>query len=69
MKKAPSGFKIAVGSRDPAAPLQTKAVFSKLRITLHVPNVFEGDYEIVHYDTSTLSIIVAEMDAKKTFRA
>lgn len=45
-----------------------KAVTSKLRVTLHVSNVFEGDYEIVHYDISTLSKLVAEMDAKKTFK-
>ena len=41
---------------------------SKLRVTLEVSNVFEGDYEIVRYDTSTLSKIVAEMDAKKKFK-
>ncbi|KJZ64384.1 hypothetical protein [Pseudomonas fluorescens] len=52
--------------RKPAA--SAKAVSSKLRVTLHVSNVFEGDYEVVHYDTSSLSKIVAEMDAKKTFK-
>lgn len=45
-----------------------KAASLKLRVTLHVSNVFEGDYEIVHYDTSTLSKIVAEMDAKKKLK-
>ncbi|MNC37148.1 hypothetical protein D3C76_715570 [compost metagenome] len=45
-----------------------KAASSKLRVTLHVSNVFEGDYEIVDYDTSTLSKIVAELDAKKMFK-
>jgi hypothetical protein len=49
-------------------PASAKAVSSKLRVTLHVSNVFEGDYEVVHYDTSTLSKIVAEMDAKKIFK-
>jgi hypothetical protein len=50
---------------EPKPPVYAKVASSKLRVTLHVSNVFEGDYEIVHYDTSTLSKIVAEMDAKK----
>jgi hypothetical protein len=49
-------------------PTSAKAISSKLRVTLHVSNVFEGYNEIVHYDTSALSKIVAGIDAKKTFK-
>lgn len=40
----------------------------KLRVTLHVSNEYEGETFEVHYDASTLSQIVAEMDAKKSFK-
>jgi hypothetical protein len=62
----PASVPTANPERKP--PASAKAVSSKLRVTLHVSNVFESDYEIVHYDTSTLSKVVAEMDAKKTFK-
>lgn len=67
-----------VGRANPAAaprpisqskpPASAKVASSKLRVTLEVSNVFEGDYEIVHYDVSTLSKIVAEMDVKKKLK-
>lgn len=40
----------------------------KLRVTLEVSNEYEGETFVVHYDASTLSQIVAEMDAKKSFK-
>lgn len=40
----------------------------KLRVTLQVSNEYEGETFVVHYDASTLSQIVAEMDAKKSFK-
>jgi hypothetical protein len=40
----------------------------KLRVTLQVSNEYEGETFEVHYDASTLSQIVAEMDAKKSFK-
>ncbi|MGH8384289.1 MAG: DNA binding protein [Pseudomonas sp.] len=53
MKKASSVFTIAVGSRDPASPPHTEdsglckgCIFEPSDYSL-----FEGDYEIVHYNT------------------
>lgn len=40
----------------------------KLRVTLQVSNEYEGETFVVHYDANTLSQIVAEMDAKKSFK-
>lgn len=45
-----------------------KAKSPKLRVVMHVSNVYEGDYEVVTYETGTLSKIVAEMDAKKSLK-
>lgn len=49
-------------------PASKKAKASKLRVVMHVSNVYEGDYEVVIYETGTLSKIVAEMDAKKSLK-
>ncbi|MFG0860872.1 MULTISPECIES: hypothetical protein [Pseudomonas putida group] len=40
---------------------------SKLRVELHVTNIFEGDYEVVHYESPVLSALVAEMEARKKY--
>ncbi|NIE75528.1 hypothetical protein F3J45_13890 [Pantoea sp. Ap-967] len=40
---------------------------SKIRVELHVTNVFEGDYEVVHYESPVLSALVAEMEARKKY--
>lgn len=40
---------------------------SKIRVELHVTNVFEGDYEVVHYESSVLSALVAQMEARKNY--
>ena len=34
---------------------------------LHVTNGFEGDYEVVHYESSVLSALVAQMEARKKY--
>lgn len=51
------------------APKQKAAVgySSKLRVELHVTNVYEGDYQVVHYESSVLSALVAEMEARKKY--
>ncbi|MCY1181013.1 hypothetical protein D9M73_214940 [compost metagenome] len=41
---------------------------SKIRVTLHVTNVYEGEVEIVTFDSPSLSRLVAEMDAKRKFQ-
>lgn len=43
-------------------------VSSKIRVTMHVTNVFEGDYELVVYDSTNLSALIAEMEAKKKYK-
>lgn len=41
---------------------------SKIRVNMHVSNEFEGAYEVVSYESSNLSRLVVEMDAKKKFK-
>jgi uncharacterized protein (DUF1697 family) len=41
-----------------------KSLSPKLRVTLHVTKVFEGDTEILVYDANTLSTFAAEQEAK-----
>lgn len=41
-----------------------KPLSPKLRVTLHVTKVFEGDTEVLVYDADTLSTFVAEQEAK-----
>jgi hypothetical protein len=36
----------------------------KLRVTLHVTKMFEGDTEVLVYDANTLSTFAAEQEAK-----
>jgi hypothetical protein len=53
-------------SRKLIAPKKVKS--PTLRVVMHVSNVYEGDYEVVTFETGTLSRIVAEMDAKKSLK-
>jgi len=41
-----------------------KAVSPKLRVTMHVTKEFEGDLEVFIYDVSSLSTLMAEIEAK-----
>jgi len=41
---------------------------SKLRVTLHVSKIFEGDVEVFVYESGTLSRLVAEQEAKGAAR-
>lgn len=52
---------------EKATRVRGQGFSSKLLVTLHVSNEFEGDYEVVQHETPTLSRLVAEMDAKKKF--
>lgn len=64
------------GGTDPtiAKPLRPKvskhssSISSKIRVTLHVSNIFEGEPEVVTFESSNLSRLVAELDAKKKFQ-
>lgn len=51
-------------------PTKKRAVSfaSKIRVTLHVTNVYEGEIEVVTFDSQSLSRLVAEMDAKRRFK-
>jgi hypothetical protein len=42
----------------------SKSLSPKLRVTLHVTKVFEGDTEVLVYDANTLSTFAAEQEAK-----
>lgn len=41
---------------------------TKLRVTLHVSKVFEGDLEVFVHESNTLSRLVAELEAKNAAR-
>lgn len=41
---------------------------SKLRVTLHVTKIFEGDVEVFVHESNTLSRLVAELEAKEGAR-
>lgn len=43
-------------------------ISSKIRVTLHIGNVFEGAVEEVVYESPSLSALVAEMEAKKEYK-
>lgn len=45
-----------------------KSSGAKIRVTLHVGNEFEGAYEVVSYESSNLSQLVVEMDARKKYK-
>ncbi|WP_236166329.1 hypothetical protein [Pseudomonas juntendi] len=46
----------------------SSSISSKIRVTLNVSNIYEGKVEVVTFDSSSLSRLVAEMDAKKQFQ-
>ncbi|KEZ29297.1 hypothetical protein [Pseudomonas amygdali] len=48
----------------PEKPAARKLSSPKLRVTLKVSKVFEGDEEIFSYDASTLSSLLAEQEAR-----
>lgn len=47
---------------------RSTSISSKIRVILNVTNIFEGDCEQVVYDSSSLSTLVAIMDAKKKYK-
>ncbi|WP_454868514.1 hypothetical protein [Pseudomonas farris] len=49
---------------SPRAQSGTKRSSTKLRVTLHASKDFEGDVEVLVYDASTLSTLIAEQEAK-----
>jgi hypothetical protein len=46
----------------------SKAFVPRLKVTLRVGNVFEGETEVMTYEADTLSTLQAELDAKKIAR-
>lgn len=55
-------------SSKPATPKRSLSISSKIKVTLHVSNVYEGDYQEVIFESSNLSSLVAEMDARKHYQ-
>ncbi|MFJ2984862.1 MULTISPECIES: hypothetical protein [unclassified Pseudomonas] len=49
-------------------PAARKLSSPKLRVTLKVSKVFEGDEELFSYDASTLSTLLAEQEARNAAR-
>jgi hypothetical protein len=47
---------------------RSASISSKIRVILNVTNIFEGDCEQFVYDSSSLSTLVAIMDAKKKYK-
>ena len=43
-------------------------ISSKIRVTLHIGNVFEGAVEEVIYESPSLSALVAELESKKKYK-
>lgn len=42
----------------------SKSLFPKVRVTLHVSKIFEGEIEMIVHEARTLSKLVAEQEAK-----
>jgi len=55
-------------SRKFSAPKRSLSITSKIKVTLHVSNVYEGDYQEVIFESSNLSTLIAEMDARKHYQ-
>ncbi|MEG5266577.1 hypothetical protein TRP66_20025 [Pseudomonas sp. JDS28PS106] len=51
-------------SQAPAKPAARKFSSPRLRVTLRVTKVFEGEEEVFTYDANTLSRLIAEQEAK-----
>lgn len=51
-------------ARAPVKPVPKKPSSPRLRVTLKVTKVFEGEEEIFTYDANTLSRIMAEQEAR-----
>lgn len=51
-----------------SATKRSASITTKIRVTLHVSNIYEGDYEVVTFESPNLSRLVVEMDAKKKYK-
>ncbi|OUM38534.1 hypothetical protein B8W72_01775 [Pseudomonas putida] len=58
----------ASGHAMPLNKNRSQKMTSKIRVVLQVGNVYEGGYEEVVYESSSLSALVAEMEAKKKYK-
>lgn len=52
----------------PAPKFSERPRPTKLRVTLHVTKIFEGDVEVFVHESNTLSRLVAELEAKEAAR-
>ncbi|MEB0227903.1 hypothetical protein [Pseudomonas sp. 10S4] len=64
----PAAPEIPQSPPAPSTPVRLKKTSayhtSKLRVTLHVSQVYEGDVEVFVHDSSSLSKLIAEQEAK-----
>lgn len=59
--------KLVESKSHPTKQKKALGYASKLRVELQVTNVFEGDCEVVYYESAVLSTLVAEMEARKKY--
>ncbi len=66
----PAPLPEVVAPPPPAAKKKkaSSAFTPRLKVTLHVGNVYEGDVEVFIYEADTLSTLLAEQDAMKAAR-
>lgn len=57
-----------VPPEDLKKPKPAKSFTPRMRVTLRVGNVFEGDTQMLTHDADTLSTLQAELDATKAAR-
>ena len=53
---------------NPKKPKSAKSFTPRMRVTLRVGNVFEGETQMLTHDADTLSTLQAELDATKAAR-
>lgn len=59
---------VIVPPTDFKKPKPAKSFTPRMRVTLRVGNVFEGDTQMLTHDADTLSTLQAELDATKAAR-
>src|ERR1700712_4503730 len=59
---------VIVPPKDFKKPKPAKSFTPRMRVTLRVGNVFEGETQMLTHDADTLSTLQAELDATKAAR-
>ncbi|KWS74874.1 hypothetical protein [Pseudomonas amygdali] len=51
-------------AKAPVVPSKRKSLYPKIRVTLHVTKIYEGDVDVFIHDSGNLSTLVAQQEAK-----